>query len=190
MELKFNLKDKEKAFLKEFYEKQHDGAKDNLGTRDAIHVVERICKEFVSSEDGYWVVPYSDEEYDRFEDLIEALNHEEDKYPNFDDVCDTTYNGIYIESDIDYVRAFGIEAYKGKYVTYTSPVAFFFILDEAKRYKNDYQAHNCSDCRIYTYGLGYSNYGDLPVFRNMLLNMGKELIENEEGAKNENKEDS
>ena len=57
------------------------------------------------------------------------------------------------------------------------PVAFFLIRDEALRYRDGYQAHNCGDCRIYTYGLGYSNNGDLPVFRELLMKLGKQLLQ-------------
>ena len=70
-----------------------------------------------------------------------------------------------------------IEARFGREVISYTPVAFFLIRDEAVRYKDGYQKHNCADCRIYTYGLGYSNNGDLPVFRNLLMRMGQDLLE-------------
>ena len=194
MELKFQLNDKEKAFLKEFYEKQHDGAKDNLGTRDAIHVVERIRERCVENDNGDAWLWTDDCEWKKFDDFDEMLEHARkatgNEYPPYEVVEYEDVNDIWIESEKTYCKAYGIKAYPCEVVKYTEPVAFFFILDEAKRYKNDYQAHNCSDCRIFTYGLGYSNYGDLPVFRNMLLNMGKKLIECEVSAENENKEDS
>lgn len=35
------------------------------------------------------------------------------------------------------------------------------------------EKHNCENCRVYTRGLGYSNNGDLPVFRALLMRMGE-----------------
>lgn len=171
--LKFS--EQEEKLLKEFYEKQHSGAKDNVGTRDAIHVVERVVKQFVPVPDeGNWY--YDGKCYYSFDDLIDALREDTPDLPDYDDVKYEEVNGTEIWSRADYIKAFDITAYEGRIVESHQPVAFFFILDEAKRYKNDYQSHNCSNCRIYTYSLGYSNYGDLPVFREMLLKMGKELL--------------
>jgi len=155
--LKFS--EQEEKFLKEFYEKQHSGAKDNVGTRDAIHVVERVVEEFVPVPgEGEWY--YDGKCYYGFDSLLEALRKEKPDLPEYDEVVYEEVNSREIWEDIDYIKAFDIEAYEGKIVRSYRPVAYFFILDEAKRYKNEYQAHNCSDCRIYTSSLGYSNYGD------------------------------
>ncbi|MBO5008588.1 MAG: hypothetical protein J6D26_07115 [Clostridia bacterium] len=179
----FEFNEQEKKFLKEFYEKQHSGAKDNVGTMTPIHVVERIRKEYVESEEGDAWLWTDDYEWKTFDNFDEMLNHArkatKKEYPPYEEVEYEEVDDIWIESEKTYCKAYGIKAYPCKMVQYTEPVAFFFILDEAKRYKNDYQSHNCRDCRIYTYSMGYSNYGDLPVFRELLLKMGKRLIEDE-----------
>ena len=56
MEFKINLNNDEISFLKQFAEKQKNGAKDNVGTMTPIHLVERIRKEYIESDDGHaWV---------------------------------------------------------------------------------------------------------------------------------------
>jgi len=173
-----SLNEKEVTFLKELASKQYDNAKDNVGTATPIHVVERIRKEFVvDGSEEIWVdVENEYKGYDSFEDLIEARQISGENIPTFYDVQWKEVNGNTIIDEKDYCEEYGLEIYTGRYVTWFEPIAFFLVLDEAKRYKNEYQSHNCGDCRIYTYGLGYSNNGDLPIFRELLMKMGKQLL--------------
>ena len=182
------LTEREEKFLREFYEKQKDGAKDNVGTREAIHVVEREERVFVPTKEDIevWIDAEDEyEEYESFEALIEARRREcgADELPELCEVLYERINDVFICDINDYAEAFNIKGfYSGRYVYRYTPVAFFFIRDEAVRYMTDYQAHNCDNCRIYTYGLGYSNYGDLPCFRELLMKMGKELAEEMAGV--------
>lgn len=178
--MNIELTQKERDFLSEFAEKQYEGAHDNVGTATPIHVVERREKVFVYSEYGDdWQC--EDLQYQIFGDfnaMLGALIRDGKELPAYEDVEYTdeeTTNGVWIDSEKAYCEAFGINAVRGQVITIYRPVAFFLIRDEAVRYMEGYQAHNCEDCRVYTYGLGYSNYGDLPIFRNLLLKMGETL---------------
>ena len=177
--MQLELTEKEKRFLIEFAQKQCEGSKDNLGTKTPIHVVERIEKTFVEDCSGnMWVDDDNDyDAYDCFNSLIAARRKSGETLPDYDAIEYEDVNGIWIDSHEAYCKAYEIKARSGSYVKHTSPVAFFLIRDEAVRYMKGYQAHNCGDCRIFTYGLGYSNNGDLPVFRELLMNMGKRLID-------------
>jgi hypothetical protein len=165
-------------FLVEFAKKQYEGAKDNLGTKTPIHVVERIEKTFI--EDGseeVWVDDDNDyEAYESFDDLIAARRNNGEELPDYEAVEYEDVGDVWISSQEDYCRAYKMNVRSGRFIQHTSPCAFFLIRDEAVRYMKGYQSHNCGDCRIYTYGLGYSNLGDLPVFRELLMKMGRALI--------------
>jgi hypothetical protein len=56
-------------------------------------------------------------------------------------------------------------------------VAYFFILEEAKRYMQ-YQGHNLISPRTYTFSSGYDNRGEYEHFWDLLLAIGKMLNEN------------
>lgn len=185
MELTIKLNDDEIKFLKMFAQNQYDGAKDNIGTRDAIHVVERRHRCFVYEEHGsVWIDRDNDyTAYNSFDELIKARIDLGEKLPLYDTVEYETINNIWIDSPEEYCRAFNVTASPGRYIDSYHPVAFFFVLEEAKRYKDDYQSHNCNDCRIYTYSLGYANSGDMPAFRKLLLNMGS-MLNNMEALQN------
>lgn len=179
--MNIKLTQRERDFLTEFAKKQHDGAKDNLGTMTPIHVVERIRTEYVNNPDGdawIWTDDYECKAFDDFDDMVAYAREQTKKdYPEYRDVEyeDVVKDGeeIWVESEEAYCRAFGIKAYRVTAVQYAEPVAFFFIRDEAVKYMTDYQKHNCENCRVYTRGLGYSNYGDFPVFRALLMRMGE-----------------
>lgn len=181
--MNIELTSREKDMLAEFAKKQYDGAKDNIGTMTPIHVVERIRKEYVESEEGeawLWTDYNEWKTFDSFDEMLDyAKKATKENYPPYDEVEYEDVNDIWIDSEKSYCKAFNINAYPCKVVQYTEPVAFFFIRDEAIKYKDGYQAHNCDNCRTYTYGLGYSNNGDLPVFRALLMRMG-EIINAEE----------
>jgi|AGTN01.1.fsa_nt_gi hypothetical protein len=177
--MNIELTETERKFLAEFAAKQHEGAKGNVGTRTPIHVVERERKVFVEdSSTEVWVDDDNNyEAYESFEDLISARRRDGQSLPEYEDGSIDAVLGVWINSEAHYCKIYGINARHGRYVSSWEPIAFFLILDEAKRYKNGYQAHNCGDCRIYTYGLGYSNRGDMPVFRELLMRMGRQLAD-------------
>lgn len=180
--MNIELNEREAKLLAEFAAKQHEGAKDNIGTATPIHVVERTEKIFVADgSDEAWVCEDNDyETYADFDSMIDALRSAGKELPPYDDVEYEDVNGVWIDDQQAYLKAYDIHAQSGRFLITYRPVAFFLIRDEAVRYKDGYQSHNCGDCRIYTYGLGYSNNGDLPVFRELLMRMGKQLNEQEE----------
>lgn len=197
--MNIDLTEYEQQMLSAFAKKQYDGAKDNVGTMTPIHVVERICTQYVESSEGnawLWSDGYDCTQY--FDNFDEMLEHEREfsgrnlpQYSDveYEDVETSDGRKIWIDDEKAYCKAFDIQAYKCCAVVYSEPVAFFFIRDEAVRYKDGYQAHNCGDCRIYTYGLGYSNYGDLPAFRALLMRMGKMINKKLENKPEENAND-
>ena len=157
--MNIELTEKEKKFLSDFAQKQCAGSKDNLGTMTPIHVVERKRKEVIDCPDGEQWLLIDDCYSDVFNDFDTMLEHIIEKetdmeLPAYKVVEGKDINGIYIIDEKDYCKAFEINAYRCSVVESYEPVAFFFILDEAKRYKEGYQSHNCENCRIFTYGLG------------------------------------
>ncbi len=181
MEFVINLKEKEIEFLKLFAGNQYEGSPENVGTCTPIHLVERADKTFVHDEDGETWVDVDDEfaEYSSLDALIEARKKKGELLPYFDEVDLEWVNEVFVTNDNEYVKAYNLNVYRGRNIISYHPVAFFFILEEAKRYRDGYQKHNCDDCRIYTYSLGYSNQGDMPVFRELLMHMGQMLIDND-----------
>jgi len=192
----FELTDKQVELLKEFNSKHYDGAEDNRYTCDAIHVVQRERKGFIPYVDE--LLDYYDGEdmrytwdddyevwYEKPEELvedyydgngedcpIEIKPYEEVEYSLITDVYGEE---VYIHDEEAYIKAHGINNIHIAFETKEwEDVAFFFILDKAKAYRQ-YQAHNLGKSRIFTYSMGYDNRGDLPVFRDMLLAMGKQL---------------
>lgn len=180
--ISIELNTRELKFLAEFAEKQHDGAKDNVGTRTPIHVVERKEEYFSQGDGDDWMCEDNEYEiYGSFDDMLEDLRKNGMELPPYDDVEYEDVNDIWISDEEAYCKAYGIHAQRGSIIETYRPVAFFLIRDEAVRYKDGYQKHNCDKCRIYTYGLGYSNDGDLPVFRELLMKIGKQLLQEGEG---------
>ncbi len=203
MEITINLNEKQEMFLKEFASKHYDGAKDNLCTMDAFHAVQTKRKNYIPYHedltDWFGDLPLefcADDAYEGwYTDEIELINDhlndndiENVKVMSFDEAYENLIEGIdgeehYIYGYKEYFAAYGIEITAVSWIQeYYEPVAYFFILDEAKRYI-EYQRHNLRLPRTYTYSAGYSNYGDFVPFRNLLLQMGKQL--NKEEANNE-----
>lgn len=190
--VEIEITEAQEKFLKAFAEKQYPGAEDNLSTVSPIHVVqtrrERVVNPDYDSVDhiGYY---HTEMEmgFDTPEELVEAFYEDEDidfKIISFEDA---KYNSItgsngeeeYIYDTNDYFEAYGIDAddveisYIGYYY---DTVAFFFIREEAKKYM-EYQGHNLTSPRVYTYGPGYANYGDYVPFWNLLMSIGQKLNE-------------
>lgn len=172
------LTEKEATLLAEFAAKQYEGSEDNVGTRTPIHVVERKEQYFSQGDGDEWLCEDTEYEiYKTFEEMLKDLRRLGKELPPYDDIRWEDVNDVWIDDEEAYCEAYGINAQRGHSIDTYRPVAFFLIRDEAVRYRNGYQAHNCKDCRIYTYGLGYSNNGDLPVFRELLMKMGRQLLQ-------------
>lgn len=196
IKIEIELTGRQEIFLKEFAEKHYDGAKDNLITADAIHVVQ-------SKRDVY--IPYSSDIVDHFSDLPLTFTTDEDYelwyedeieliqdyYERKEEDCPieikpfksysyyTTVEGEdeYVIDIDDYFEVYGVKIVAAAWKSHEwSNEAFFFIRDEAKRYI-EYQRHNLKKPRIYTYSAGYANKGDFIPFRELLLTMGKQLNE-------------
>lgn len=94
----------------EFAEKQHEGAKDNIGTRTPIHVVERIRKEYVESEEGdawLWTDNYDWKTFDSFDEMLDhARKAAKKEYPPYEEVKYEEVDDIWIESEKTYCKAF------------------------------------------------------------------------------------
>lgn len=176
--ISIELNAQELKYLAEFSEKQYEGADANLGTRTPIHVVERKEKYFSQGDGSEWLCEDAEYEvYKTFDEMLEDLRKTGKELPSYDDVEYEDVNDVWISDEAAYCEAYEIHAQRGTIIDTYRPVAFFLIRDEAVRYRDGYQAHNCEDCRIYTYGLGYSNNGDLPVFRELLMKMGRQLAQ-------------
>lgn len=181
-EINIELTEQEAKYLAEFAEKQYEGAEGNVGTRTPIHVVERKEEYFSQGDGSEWLCEDTEYEvYKTFDEMLEDLRKSGKELPPYDEVEYEDVNDVWISDEAEYCEAYGIHAQSGTIIDTYRPVAFFLIRDEALRYRDGYQAHNCEDCRIYTYGLGYSNDGDLPVFRELLMKMGRQLAQEGEG---------
>ncbi|QDH49727.1 hypothetical protein BEYONPHE_40 [Bacillus phage Beyonphe] len=196
----FEFTDKQIELLKEFNSKHYDGAEDNRYTCDALHVVQRLRKGYIpfvddllDYYDGEDMRYTWDDDYEVWFETPEELV--EDYYEGNGEDCpieikpyeevecnhmiDVYGEEVYIDDEGAYIKAYGISTLHMAFETKEwEDVAFFLILDKAKAYRQ-YQAHNLGKSRIFTYSMGYDNRGDLPVFRNMLLAMGKQLNEEE-----------
>jgi hypothetical protein len=207
--LEIELTEKQEEFLKEFAKKQYPGADDNVYTCNAIHAVETYRpiyhpyhEDLTDHFDGMDMVFTTDESYETWHDSEVEAVEEWYKYRNEDppikivpfkeldckDIIVTNSDGeedeIFVTNYEDYFKVYGINWYAASWLQDNyEPVAFFFILDEAKRYI-EYQRHNLTKPRTYTYSSGYSNYGDFNHFRDLLLSMGEKL--NKETMRSEN----
>lgn len=204
MEITINLNEKQEMFLKEFASKHYLGAEDNRMTSDCLHVVENKRERYIPYHEDLWDyycnldMKFSrDSDHDAwFDNEIELVNDYLDNYiecrikvESYEEAYLNTIIGIDGEEHTicnydDYFKAYGIEYNTVAWIEYYyEPVAYFFILDEAKRYIQ-YQRHNLSNPRVYTHSAGYSNCGDFVPFRNLLLQMGKQLNKVNANVKN------
>lgn len=195
--VEIDLNETQVKFLKEFAEKHFDGAKDNAYTANALHVVQSKVYIYVpyswdvaeyyegqtvvfctDSAYEYW---YTDEKQviqDWYESEEEELNIPLLSFEEANKSLD--FVNIYgKEQDIfdyeDYFKAYGVEITGISWrLEDWENVAYFFILDEAKRYI-EYQRHNLMQPRTYTIHPGYANKGDFIPFRDLLLTIGKQL---------------
>ena len=188
---------KQAEFLKLFSEKQYSGAEDNVYTSDPIHVVQKRRKQYIPYSldlEGYFdnstleFCTDSDRElwHDNEVEAVDSFYEWKDEecpievrsFENlqYTDVVSVNGKMIFVSDLYEYFEVYGIkdELAMAWVETEWENEAFFFILDEAKRYQK-YQAHNLGRSRIYTYSAGYDNTGDFVHFRNLLMKLGQEL---------------
>lgn len=196
--MNIELSIQQQNFLKEFASKHYSGAPDNRYTGDAIHVVETTRTDFIpyfeGSEDFYDgdlnLMVCTDDDYSNWLPVEEAIH---DYYSAWGGTCPIPiieFDHLMFMDNVDgeevlitnydeYFGAYGVEIKAMSWEKkYREPVAYFLILDQAKAYM-EYQRHNLISPRVYTHHMGYDNRGDLPVFRDLLLSMGSQLLEEE-----------
>lgn len=191
-----NLTEQQEEFLKLFAEKQFHGAKDNRSTGFPIHFVENKRYNYIPySDDIAWAYedkPLSftpDDDYDRWYDSeIDMVTEWYDDraldcpieikpYDELEGKTVKSVNGedVFVTNHADYFEVYGVHvqaiAWREKYYEKVAP---FFILDEAKKYMQ-YQAHNLTSPRVYTYGAGYANQGEFTHFWELLMTIGEQL---------------
>lgn len=198
--IEVELTDTQEKFLKLFAEKQYDGAEDNLYTCNAIHAVETYQPYYIPYHEDLFdylgdlpLIFTTDSDHESWHDSeVETLQdwfEGRDEKPPIDivpfqdlqykDIETPDGNKIFVMSYDDYFKAYGIKWYTAAWLQDNyEPVAFFFILSEAKRYI-EYQRHNLRKPRTYTYSSGYANCGEFDHFRDLLLSMGEKLIKEE-----------
>lgn len=197
-EITIAITPEQEKFLKLFSANHHPGAKDNLATHNPIHVVQRKRYRQIpyssDLEDYYGHLPLQfsyDRDYDTWfnseVELIEKYYEDRDEEPSVSikpfkeiyckEVMGKDGKTIFIADYSDYFKAYGIEinaiAWQEEYY---EDVAFFFILEEARRYMK-YQSHNLKEPRTYTFSAGYANDGEYHHFWELLFNIGKQLSE-------------
>lgn len=197
--IEIELTEQQEKFLKLFAEKQYPGADDNVYTCNTIHAVETYRpiyipyhEDQVEYYDGLPLKFTTDYDYEQWHDSEEELVQEwferREETPPFEikafreieyETFEVNDDEIFVMNYDDYFKVYGIEWYAATWIKDDyEPVAFFFILDEAKRYI-EYQRHNLTKPRTYTYSSGYANHGEFNHFRDLLLSMGQKLNKEE-----------
>jgi hypothetical protein len=194
MDVTIKLTDQQVNFLKLFAKNHYPDAPDNLATHNPMHMVQTRRLRLTTEDEAHKTIyrlkdVYGDyDEIESVEDLItaywkdrecpiEIISYDDayklDEFFGVDDeehvICDEeTYLNAYGVSDDEYDVC--------HYEYYYEDVAFFFILEEAKKYI-EYQGHNLTHPRTYTYGAGYANKGEYHHFWQLLYDLGQKLNE-------------
>jgi hypothetical protein len=181
------LSERQSELLTQFAHLQREGSPDNLCTKQPIFVVQKKVQLAAPKGYGHRIYGYngwhgSDFAQEKTPDsVIERFGIEpEATLAQALESGELKVNGqtIDIYDEEGYFKALGATVEENEvYITWKN-MAFFLTLEEAKRYKNGYQKHNCHDCRIFGFGLGYDNRGDLPEFYSILMQMGNVIINN------------
>jgi hypothetical protein len=196
--INIELTEQQEYFLKKFASNHYEGSKQNLCTYKPIHLVqtsrERVVNPDYDSPDKVVWISKDDyeEQYDSVEELVRGY-YKYDKCPIEIISYEDAYNkdefiGVYgdefvISDEKDYLKAYDIDLddyYKTHIEYYYETVAYFFSLDEAKRYI-EYQSHNLNNPRTYTVSMGYANKGEYEPFWDLLMSIGVKL--NSEGVR-------
>ncbi len=195
-EITIGLSERQVHFLKMFAANHYPGAKDNLATNKPIHVVqtrrERVVDSSYDSPDATKYYLRSDcTAYDSAKELISGYyerGYDEEcpiEIVSFkeayaqDEFTDINGEGQVLMNEEEYFEAYGLtkDMYsKVNIEYYYEPVAYFFILEEARRYI-EYQRHNLCNPRTYTYSCGFANHGEYEHFWDLLFSIGKMLNE-------------
>lgn len=186
--IEIELTNAQEKYLKNFYKNHKEGAHDNLCTYMPIHVVEEIRYTYIPYKFG--IEDYSvnghiafyetgaEHMYHSIDDLTNDWNDNVDedyKILPFKEVEGKTINEIYILDEEDYINAYQIENIEVVYaIASYAPVAFFFIREEAIKYLQ-YQSHNLTKPRVFSYSPGYRNNGEYEHFYSLLQNIGEQL---------------
>lgn len=197
-EITINLTEEQDKFLKLFAKNHYPNAKDNLCTSQPIHIVQSYNPHYIpfgedTAEyfDGDDLRYCWDHDYKLwFKSDIEAIKgwygyyDDSEKCPiqikpysevEYTDMLDITGEEVNISNYDDYFKAYGIEWVVMSWEKEEwKDIAFFFILEEAKRYMK-YQSHNLKSPRTYTYHAGYANEGEYHHFWELLFDIGKQL---------------
>ena len=187
-EITIKLTEAQEKFLKEFASKHYSGSDANLCTHNPLHLVqtrkERVASDYDSIDVIKYIILGSEGDFDTPEELVESFYEYEEcpieilpfeEVENCDDFIGVDGEEYSIYDENDYFQAYGIDEYKMVEIQYYyDTVAYFFILDEAKRYI-EYQRHNLNHPRTFTVSSGYSNYGDFDHFWNLLFGIGEQL---------------
>lgn len=192
--INIELTDQQEYFLKKFASKHYEGSKQNLCTYKPIHLAqtsrERVVDpDYDTPDKVVWVSKDDHEEqYESVDELVKGY-YKYDKCPieiisydeayNQDEFVDIYDNECIISDENDYLEAYGIDIddyYKTSIEYYYETVAYFFSLDEAKRYI-EHQGHNLNHPRTYTVSMGYANKGEYEPFWDLLMGIGVKLNE-------------
>lgn len=190
--IEIEITETQEELLKKFAAKQYPGAEDNASTMCPIHAVQTRRERIVNPDyDHVDVISYYHTNmelgFDSLKEMVEFYYEDEDinfsiiPYEDAKSKDIIGFNGdtYHIYDEDDYLEAYGLNSmyvekvYVGHYY---ENVAYFFIRDEAKDYMK-YQGHNLTSPRVYTFGPGYSNYGDYVPFWNLLMSIGQKLNE-------------
>lgn len=195
MELNIKLTDEQEKLLRKFATDHYPNSEKNYATHHPLFVVETRKERIVNPDYdtvnsiSFYVYDWG-EGFSSAEDLIETFwDYNDTECPieikPFNKVINTYMNDCnghitYIADENDYLNAYNFNlnydiGYMGHYY---EPVAYFFVLEEAKRYM-EYQSHNLTDPRVNCYGAGYANYGDYHHFYQLLMSIGTQLIKEE-----------
>lgn len=186
-----DLTERQEYFLKEFAAKHYPGSRDNVGTDRPIHLVqtrrERVVDpDYDSADKITYFVPDWEEVYDSYQELIAAYYKDKecpipivsfDEAYRANDFIDVNGEAQVIFGEEEYLEAYGIKRdfYCKTFIGYYfETVAYFWTLDEAKRYM-EYQGHNLTNPRTYTVSGGYANKGEYYDFWELLFNLGCQL---------------
>ncbi len=192
MKIELEINDRQAEFLRQFAKNQHEGARDNIGTRKPLHLVQTEELEYIYDGGGngdYDVFICTDdysETYPTEKELVLALGYYNDK----SDVVDyetawsnnltdpVTEEEVLICDFEDYLTFYGLDPeniLRCSVIVRYRTVAYFWILENARQYIK-YQGHNLTNPRTYTVGGGYSNKGEYESFFDLLMAAGTALL--------------
>lgn len=192
-EITIRLTEEQEKYLKLFASKHYSGSVDNLCTNQPLHLVqtqtERVVDpDYEEPDKVSYCVPDWAEDYETMQELIKAYYEYQgeecpieivdyDEAYEADEFIGADGEEWVITDEDDYLSAYGIPEdfyYKQNICFDYRTEAVFFILDEARKYK-EYQGHNLTNPRTYTIGAGYANNGEYHHFWELLFGIGEKL---------------